>query len=277
MRAQRTEAVAELKDVNSDYSARSLALEVRKIVENIPSSSMKTLIQGKDFEKAFRLLFDLLKQQFNSNGNRIVSVVDPDARVAHKSRENVKVGYKNHIIVDEESELIISSIQTPFNVKDEKRLIEIIEKAEQDHGLKPIEVSCDTIYGTYENRQYLEDRNIVGNIAFYNNSNKENNHFGIDDFKISEDLEYLICPAGHKTYNYTYYTRGLEGQEGELVFKFPKDKCKKCPLNDLCVRRKKESKSAGARLLRVDPRYATAIKSRKHNETKAFHAGEHGV
>ena len=209
--------------------------------------------------------------------NRIVSVVDPDARVAHKSRENVKVGYKNHIIVDEESELIISSIQTPFNVKDEKRLIEIIERAEQDHGLKPIEVSCDTIYGTYENRQYLEDRNIVGNIAFYNNSNKENNHFGIDDFKISEDLEYLICPAGHKTYNYTYYTRGLEGQEGELVFKFPKDKCKKCPLNDLCVRRKKESKSAGARLLRVDPRYSTAIKSRKHNETKAFHAGEHGV
>lgn len=277
MRAQRTEAVAELKDVNSDYSARSLALEVRKIVENIPSSSMKTLIQGKDFEKAFRLLFDLLKQQFNSNGNRIVSVVDPDARVAHKSRENVKVDYKIHIIVDEESELIISSIQTPFNVKDEKRLIEIIEKAEQDHGLKPIEVSYDTIYGTYENRQYLEDRNIVGNIAFYNNSNKENNHFGIDDFKISEDLEYLICPAGHKTYNYTYYTRGLEGQEGELVFKFPKDKCKKCPLNDLCVRRKKESKSAGARLLRVDPRYATAIKSRKHNETKAFHAGEHGV
>ena len=95
MRAQRTEAVAELKDANIDYSARSLALEVRKIVENIPSSSMKTLIQGKDFEKAFRLLFDLLKQQFNSNGNRIVSVVDPDARVAHKSREN------NHFGIDD--------------------------------------------------------------------------------------------------------------------------------------------------------------------------------
>ena len=269
LRAQRTEAVNALKEINDDYSARDFALEVRKIVESIPTVRIKSLIQDKGFEKAFRLLFDLLKQQFSSKGNKIVSVVDPDARVAHKSAGNVKVGYKNHIIIDEDSELIISSLQTPFNVKDEKKLIEIIEKAEHDHGLKPSEVSCDKIYGTYENRQYLEERNIVGNIAFYDNSNKETHYFGIDDFKVSDDLEYVICPAGHKTYNYTYNTRSLESQEGELIFKFSKDKCKKCPLNDLCVRRKKGVKSPGARSVRVDPRYATAIKAKRHIETKA--------
>ena len=269
LRAQLTESVNSLKESNDDYSVRDLALEVRRIVESIPPQRMKTLIQDKGFEKAFKLLFDLLQQQFSSGGNKIVSVVDPDARVAHKSPGNVKKGYKNHIIIDEDSEIIISSIQTPFNVKDEKKLIEIIEKAEHDHGLKPSEVSCDRIYGTYENRQYLEERNRVGNIAFYDNSNKESHYFGIDDFKVSDDLEYVICPAGHKTYNYTYYTRGLESQEGELIFKFAKDKCKKCPLNDLCVRRKKDAKSPGVRSLRVDPRYATAIKAKRHIETKA--------
>ncbi|GAA0177154.1 hypothetical protein SH2C18_04330 [Clostridium sediminicola] len=83
--------------------------------------------------------------------------IDPDARVAHKTRGNQKKGYKNHIIVDEESEIILASTQTPFNVDDEKELSNVVEKIEENFDLKPDEISADKVYGTIENRAYLID------------------------------------------------------------------------------------------------------------------------
>jgi len=272
LEAERSKVIKALKLKDADYSAKELAFVLKEIIESIPSEKINYYIQRREFEKSYKLLFDLFKQQFSSNGNKIVSVVDSDARIAHKSSGNVKKGYKNHIIIDEESEIIISSLQTPFNVNDDKKLIAIIEKSERDHGLKPAEVSCDKAYGTYENRQYLEDRNIQGHIAFYNNTekNKENIYFGIDDFRVSEDLDYAICPAGIKTYNYMTSTKGLSADEGTINFKFPKDKCKKCLLNNQCVRKKKTAKSPGIRTLSVDLRYSTVLKAKTHNNTKAF-------
>lgn len=58
-------------------------------------------LQSNDkYKEAFGVCYDIIDQYINSKGDKIVSVVDPDARVAHKSPGNVKMGYKNHIIVD---------------------------------------------------------------------------------------------------------------------------------------------------------------------------------
>lgn len=105
-----------------------------------------------------------------------MSVVDPEARIAHKSPGNIKRGYKDHIIVDEDSEIILASVQTPFNTGDEKKLQELVEKVEQKLEVKPEEITADKVYGTADNRAYLKDNEIVSNIAFYKESSRETSY-----------------------------------------------------------------------------------------------------
>lgn len=78
---------------------------------------------------AFVTLWCIIEQYTSKSGSwdKIISCVDPDSRVAHKSRHIRKRGYKNHIIVDEDSEIILASEETPFNVNDEKKFISKLE------------------------------------------------------------------------------------------------------------------------------------------------------
>ncbi|MHB1394406.1 MAG: transposase [Clostridia bacterium] len=82
---------------------------------------------NEKYNEAFGILWDIIDQYTNGKKDKIVSVVDPDAKIAHKSPGNIKRGYKDHIIVDEDSEIILASVQTPFNVGDEKKFVELIE------------------------------------------------------------------------------------------------------------------------------------------------------
>lgn len=252
----------------TDYTVEELALLIKQVVESISGDQLSRYIKDERFIKSYQVLFDLLKQVFEKGGDKIISVVDPDARVARKCKGVVKKGYKNHIIIDEDSEMILASVQTPFNVNDDKRLVDLIEKTENNHNLKPKELSGDKAYGIYENRVYLEERNIRGHFDFIK-TGKENKHYGIEDFIIDENLEYVICPAGQKTYNCSYRTKP-HAIDGEILFKFDKSKCKKCPLNEKCLPRKKDSKTGGRRELRVDSRYATVLRNKEQNKTSLF-------
>ena len=163
-----------------------------------------------------------------------MSVVDPEARIAHKSPGKIKRGYKDHIIVDEESEIILASVQTPFNVGDEKKLVELIEKVEENLELKPKEITADKVYGTIDNRAYLKDNEIIANIAFYEESSREVSFYGIKDFRISEDLKTATCPNGITTEEYIKATD--KSNDGEFkVFKFDNKICKQCTLQEQCI------------------------------------------
>ena len=47
------------------------------------------------YREAFGICYDIIDQYLNNKKDKIVSVVDPDARVAHKSVGNIKRGYKD--------------------------------------------------------------------------------------------------------------------------------------------------------------------------------------
>ncbi|WHH60635.1 hypothetical protein [Petroclostridium sp. X23] len=68
--------------------------------------------------------------------------------------------------------------------------------------LKPEQVAADKVYGTIDNRAYLKDHEIVSNIQFYEESDKEKILFGIKDFIITDDLKSAICPNGLTTEDY---------------------------------------------------------------------------
>lgn len=240
----------------------------RKNMKELYIKTYDEFQRNDKYKEAYGVCNDIIDQYMNKKGDKIVSVVDPDARIAHKSFGNVKKGYKNHILVDEDSELIVASSQTPFNVGDEKKMQELINKSETNLGLKPDEVSADKVYGTTDNRAFLKDNEITSNIDFYNESSREKKRFGVNDFTIADDMSYVICPNGIKTSKFKYST--TQGKRYKN-YKFIRQECDKCELRDYCLQKSKDGKTVEmTRSLKVDHRYDAVLKDRKRVETKEF-------
>lgn len=157
------------------------------------------LQHNEKYSEAFGIYYDLLYQYINNIKDKIVSIVDSDARVVHKSPEKIKWGYKDRIIVDEDSEIILSSVQTSFNVDDEKKLQELVEKTEKNFKLKPEKLSADKVYETNLNRAFLADNEIISNIDFYKERERLKQIFGIGNFSFSKDFTTVRCPNNIET------------------------------------------------------------------------------
>ncbi|GAA3332690.1 hypothetical protein GCM10020331_093850 [Ectobacillus funiculus] len=68
----------------------------------------------------------VISDRKDSAKDRIISVVDSDARTGHKSDMRTIQGYKDHILMDEESEIITAVKVTPANAEDGDQLIDLI-------------------------------------------------------------------------------------------------------------------------------------------------------
>ena len=224
--------------------------------------------EGSKYQEAFDICYTLVNQYLNNEKDKIVSIVDPEARVAHKSPGNIKRGYKDHIMVDEDSEIILSSVQTPFNVGDEKKLKELVEKIENNFEIKPKEITADKVYGTTDNRAYLKDNEITSNIAFYKEPIKEVKKFGIRDFEISNDVNSVKCPNGIISTNFKVASQ----KDKEFrVFKFDRKDCDSCKFRDKCLMKNKNGKIIRkSRNLEVPLRYDAVLNDLQRVTTKEF-------
>lgn len=242
----------------------------QKYAEYLYLKTYDELQTNEKYEEAFAILWDIIDQYTNGKKDKIVSVVDPDAKIAHKSPGNIKRGYKNHIIVDEDSEIILASVQTPFNIGDEKKLQELVKKVEEELDIKPEEITADKVYGTINNRAYLKDNEILSNIDFYEESSREVKYYGLRDFKISEDLKSVACPNGITTEDYAMIKNKTNDTDFK-VFKFDKRICQQCPLKDQCLYKDKSGKVVSkGRRLDVPLRYDAVLRDMKRVESEEF-------
>lgn len=257
-------------EINEKVSAKRHFELAKERLEYLYLKTYPELQVNKRYQEAFGMCHDIADQYMNNSKDKIVSVVDPEARIAHKSPGNIKRGYKDHIIVDEDSEIILASVQTPFNVGDEKKLKELVEKVEKELEKKPEEISADKVYGTVENRAYLKDSEIIANIAFYKESSRETNYYGIKDFNISEDLKSVTCPNGITTENQNLIYDKAQKKEFRR-FKFDQKACSQCPLKDQCLYKDKNGRLLRrARIVDVLIRYDAVLSDMKRIGTEDF-------
>lgn len=158
---------------------------------------------------------DLLR----GNPEKVVSWIDPEAKVGYKSPKKSFLGYKVHAIVDEESGLVTSIDTLPGNENEGAKLKEMVEE-ELSKGLKMEEMTADKLYDSGENRRYLRERDIAPYIPLRVNSPQ------IEDFFF--DGQGLRCPAGK--YTQRYIPQGA----GELYY-FSVSDCSGCDLKGRCV------------------------------------------
>jgi hypothetical protein len=167
--------------------------------------------------------------------DRVISMVDPEMRVGHKSEHQHWPGHKFHLSEEPTSELITHVEVRPANEHDGEVVVGFLDRQGEQVGLHPGAIFTDGAYGTADVRAELGERGIE--VVAKLRPLTDQKHLGKDQFTI--DLEAnqgqgsVTCPAGVTTTNFRM-ARDTKGRAVRL-FRFPMETCAACGLRDRCL------------------------------------------
>lgn len=217
---------------------QELAAEVRE------AAALIATVVGQDIEVAgdvFRILRGVAP-------DRVISTVDPEARHGHKTSARGFDGYKGHIAIDPDSEIITATQVTAGNVADGKVAMALIQDVLPEATSVaavpvanvstpsvvpldvpvPLEVYGDASYGTGEILAQLEGRSEL-HLKVQLPSAREG-QFSKEDFSIDLEKATVTCPAGVIAQIAPLKDRGGAAEFGQA--------CKACPLREKCTNSK---------------------------------------
>jgi hypothetical protein len=232
-----------------------------------------SLPDGSDAQGALILLEQLLAQDIDTDDegqyeikrgvakDRVISTVDPEMRHGRKSASRRVDGYKGHVSVDTESELVTEVIVTPANVYDGEAVEPLLDKQAVHHGMVPRAVVGDQSVIDGERRRTLVERNIeaVGKVS----TQRPGGRYAKADFDVDLEKGTVTCPAGHTVSE----SKGRRDQRGGVwqVFEFPRQLCQGCPQRNLCTTAQRTG-----RTVRLSPQEPLLQVARKEQETETF-------
>ena len=197
---------------------RDLSEAVTQIAELLASVLGQDLEAGEDGR--FRIARRVAK-------DRIISTVDPDARHGHKTQARGFDGYKGHVAVDPDSEIITDTTVTPGNAGDgsvaEGLIGDLLDDTDRPDDTK---VYGDSAYGTGEFQQRLDEEDIDSGCRTQAPSAPAG-RFGKDRFAVNLDEDTVTCPN-----NVTVSIR--RGVHGDGIAYFA-EHCNRCPLRAECT------------------------------------------
>ena len=219
---------------------RDLSGSVGQVAELLATVLGQDLEEGDDGR--FRIARKVAK-------DRVISTVDPDARHGHKTQARGFDGYKGHIAVDPDSEIITDTIVTPGNAGDASVAEDLIsDLLGDDERVEDAKVYGDSAYGTGEFQQRLDDEDIHSGCRTQAPSAPAG-RFGKDRFDVSLDQDTVSCPGGVTV----TIRRGADG--GGIAY-FA-EHCTGCPLRGQCT------DAAGGRTIRVGEFEAALARARQ--------------
>ena len=187
-------------------------------------------VVGQDLEQSDDGTFRIARRVAK---DRIISTVDPDARHGHKTAHHSFDGFKAHIAVDPDSEIITNSAVSAGNVADGAVAAELVEEL-VGHTPAPdatnAEPPAKTVYGdcAYGTGEVLADLNASGIDPNVKTPKPQapDGHFTKDDFEINLENDTATCPNG--------VTVPIHWGKKEGQARFGKA-CATCPLRDRCT------------------------------------------
>jgi Transposase DDE domain/Transposase domain (DUF772) len=180
--------------------------------------------------------------------DRVVSVVDPDARHIHKNRTRHQEGFKGHVSFEPETGLFTAVALTRGSGagNHEAAVADGLLASEQEE----LTILGDTAYGTGELRERLQAGGHVAVIKPPPLRHVIAGGFTIDDFTIDDQARTATCPAGHTV------TLGRPQADRSRQAQF-KARCRGCPLRERCTT------SKTGRVLSVHPQHALLAAARR--------------
>jgi hypothetical protein len=185
------------------------------------AAELLAVVAGQDVEQGEDGRFRIARKVAR---DRLISTADPEARHGHKSRNRRFDGFKAHLSVDPDSELIDDVVVTAANTHDADAVTDLLA-GHVDDEVKP------TVMGdcAYAGADTLDDLDQAGFdvIAKVPPAGGRAGMFGKDDFDIDLRADTVACPAGHVV----TIRRSADGA-GRADFA---DHCADCPRRERCT------------------------------------------
>lgn len=148
------------------------------------------------------------------------SLIDKDATLGHKTKEDVIYGYKAGVSVTPEG-IITSYKTTPMSHRDDEHMIPLL-KMQERNGTKCDEVDADSAFGFIHNYVDAESKGVILHSPLRGFDPEELSAY---DFKYDKEKNELTC-----TNNIT-----VKGKNsGALTFEFHLKICRACPNVEQC-------------------------------------------
>jgi hypothetical protein len=245
------------------------------------AAELLATVTGQDLEQDAAGVFKIARRVAPG---RVISTVDPQARHGHKTCHRSFDGYKGHVAIDPDSEIITATGVTAGNSGDAEAAEGLIadllpgdpgsagaEAGGQETGAPPAgpgaagggsgqaAVYGDAAYGSGELLERVEDAGLYCGIKVQPPPAVKD-HFPKDRFAIDLDGKTVTCPAG-----ITVPTRasGRDRHAGEARFGAA---CRTCPLAAQCTSAK------GGRTITIGPHEARLAAARLAQASPAWRA-----
>ncbi len=243
---------------------RELSPEVNEAVELLAT------VVGQDLEQTEDGTYRIARRVAK---DRVISTVDPEARHGHKSSSQGFDGYKGHVALEPDSEIITQTATTAGNAGDASVATDLIDdlgepevaplEADDASAESEAEPDCtetserpkvygDAAYGTGEFLNHLEQGGLDSGCKTQPPNNR-NGLFPKSRFEIDLDADTVTCPAG-----VTVPIRRTAADGGGLA-SFA-GACAQCPLRSECTQ------AARGRSIRVGPHESHLAEARQQQQ-----------
>jgi len=155
--------------------------------------------------------------------NRVISVVDPQARHVHKTVHHRQDGYKGHVSIEPDTGLFTAGEVTEACGADNHEAVVGLALLDDDEQPGELDVLGDSAYGTGEARAALAQAGHTAIIKPAPLRPAVTGGFTLDDFTVDEQAGTVTCPRG--------ITRMLTVNRAAVFG----TACRGCPLRQRCT------------------------------------------
>ena len=211
---------------------------------------------------------------------KVISPVDPCSAWTAKANKRVQFGYGLNYLIDIENAVIVDVEATPARTYDEVAATKtMIERTDEQLGLKPKRLIADTAYGTGKFLGWLIDAEITPHIPVWDKSQRDDGTFSRADFKFDHEHDVYVCPADK-----LLATTGRVHDGRTVLYRARTRDCGPCPLKPRCCpnlplrkvpRDVHEDARDQARALMGTPEYERSRDERKKVEMRFAHLKTH--
>ena len=187
----------------------ALAKDARAVLAVLDDRQLEPALQT-----AGELLATVVGQDLETDGDgrfriarkvakdRVISTVDPEARHGHKTAARGFDGYKGHVAIDPDSEVIVANTVTAGNVGDAAAAEALLaadlptETETAETAGEPLTVYGDSAYGTGALLESFEQTGVQARCRTQP-PRAPGGRFPKSEFQIDQDAGTVRCPAGH--------------------------------------------------------------------------------
>lgn len=186
-----------------DAHAVLAALDGQQLAEPVAQAAvLLATVVGQDLEEGDDAVFRIARRVAP---DRVISTVDPQARHGHKTNHRGFDGFKGHIALDPDSEIITAAAVSTAGTGDGAVAAELIEdltsgestNSDDSDDSQPA-VYGDSAYGTGEFIEHLDTAGVDAKVKVQAPVAPDG-HFTKDQFTIDLQAGTVGCPAGHTT------------------------------------------------------------------------------